>query len=101
MIIVGVPTYSKGALPLVAKHMDGTPLTSRVEAVEAAPRASTPYLLPPRHTVDRRSVAATSEKGPLREIKEWQAVMDHLRRLPVKSAGELPVFPLDERARAG
>jgi 5'-nucleotidase/UDP-sugar diphosphatase len=99
MILVAIPTYSKGALPLVPKHKDGTPLTSRVEAVEAAPRESTPYLLPPRHTVDPRSVAATSEKGAPKEIKEWQALMDHLRRLPAKSAGELPVFPLDERAR--
>jgi len=99
MIIVAIPTYSKGALPLTAKHKDGTPLTSRVEAVEAAPRASTPYLLPPRHTVDQRSVAATSSQGALKEVKEWQALMDHLRRLPVKGKGELPVFPLDERAR--
>jgi 5'-nucleotidase len=53
---------------------------------------------PPRHTVDHRSVAATTENGTLKEIKEWQALMDHLRRLPVKNKGELPVFPLDERA---
>jgi 5'-nucleotidase/UDP-sugar diphosphatase len=99
MVIVAIPKYSKGALPLTAKHEDGTPLTSRVEAVEEAPRAATPYLLPPRHTVDKRSVASTTERGALREIKEWQALMDHLRGLPVKKAGDLPVFPLDERAR--
>jgi len=29
---------------------------------------------------------------------EWQAIMDHLRNLPVKSKGELPVIPVDERA---
>jgi 5'-nucleotidase / UDP-sugar diphosphatase len=40
-----------------------------------------------------------TEQGALREIKEWQALMDHLRRLPVGGEGELPVFPLDERAR--
>jgi 5'-nucleotidase / UDP-sugar diphosphatase len=106
MLIVAVPANSKGALPLTAKHKDGTPLTSQVEAVEEAPRAATPYLLPPRHTVDKRSVAATTDEGSattdegsLREVKEWQAVMDHLRRLPVKSPGELPLFPLDERTR--
>ena len=32
-----------------------------------------------------------------REIKEWQAIMGHLRRLPAKK-GELPVIPVDERA---
>ena len=99
MILVAIPTYSKGALPLVPKHMDGTPLTSRVEAVEEAPRASTPYLPPPRHTVDDRSVATAGGQGALREVKEWQALMDHLRRLPVEPGSALPVFPLDERAR--
>ena len=37
-------------------------------------------------------------KGAVREIKEWQAIMDHLRSLPVKNKGELPVIPVDERA---
>ena len=39
-----------------------------------------------------------TEKGAVREIKEWQAIMDHLRRLPAKK-GELPVIPVDERAK--
>jgi 5'-nucleotidase len=67
--------------------------------VEVALGGSTPDLLPPRHSVDQRSVASTTGEGALREIKEWQAVMDHLRRLPVTDDGALPVFPLDERAR--
>jgi 5'-nucleotidase/UDP-sugar diphosphatase len=29
---------------------------------------------------------------------EWQAIMDHLCSLPVKSKGELPVILVDERA---
>jgi len=29
---------------------------------------------------------------------KWQAIMDHLRSLPVRSKGELPVIPVDERA---
>jgi len=33
-----------------------------------------------------------------REIKEWQAIMDHLRSLPVKDKGELPIIPVDARA---
>jgi len=37
-------------------------------------------------------------KGAIHEIKEWQAIMDHLRSLPVKNKGELPVIPVDERA---
>jgi len=32
------------------------------------------------------------------EIKEWQAIMNHLRSLPVKSKGELPTISVSERA---
>ena len=30
------------------------------------------------------------EKGTVREIKEWQAIMDHLRSLPVKKPANFP-----------
>ena len=40
----------------------------------------------------------TPEQGAVREIREWQAIMDHLRGLPVKSPGELPIVPIDDRA---
>ena len=96
-ILVAIPRYSKGKLPLVAKTRDGQPLTSRVDALED-PRSSTASLLPPPGTVDRSSVATVSETGTVTEIKEWQAIMDYLCRLPVKSKGELPVIPVDDRA---
>ena len=98
MIMVNIPKYSKGALPLVPKDRDGQPLTSRVEALVDVPRASTPYLLPPRGTVDKSIVSTAASTGAVQEIKEWQAVMDHLRPLPVTKKGELPTFPLDQRA---
>jgi 5'-nucleotidase len=56
------------------------------------------YLLPPPGTTDVASVAKSAGKNAGREIKEWQAIMDHLRRLPVKTKGELPLIPTDERA---
>ena len=97
MILVAIPKYTKGKLPLVAKNKEGQPLTSKVEALDD-PRSGTPDLLAPTGTMDRASVATASEKGAVREIKEWQAIMDHLRALPVKTAGELPIIPVDERA---
>ena len=97
VILVGIPKYTKGKLPLVAKNKDGQPLTSRVEALDA-PHDNSGYLLAPPGTVDKNSVATGSGNGAAREIKEWQAIMDHLRSLPVKSKGELPVIPVDERA---
>jgi 5'-nucleotidase/UDP-sugar diphosphatase len=50
-------------------------------------------------TVDKDSVATGTGTGAIKEIKEWQAIMDHLRRLPVKRKGDLPVIPVDERAK--
>jgi 5'-nucleotidase len=94
-IIVAIPKYSKGKLALVPKNKEGQPLKSRVEALELP--ASTPEMLPPPGTVDKGSVATGTGKDAGREIKEWQAIMDHLRTLPAKK-GELPVIPVDARA---
>jgi 5'-nucleotidase len=95
--IVAIPKFSKGELQIVAKNRKGQQLTSKVEALDD-PRSGTPDLLPPAGTLDKSSVATGAGKDAVREIKEWQAIMDHLRSLPVKSAGELPVIPVDERA---
>jgi 5'-nucleotidase len=97
IILVAIPKYTKGKLPLVAKNKEGQPLKSRVEALEA-PRENSGYLLAPPGKVDKGSVATGVGTDGVREIKEWQAIMDYLRSLPVKSKGELPVIPVDERA---
>ena len=96
-IIVAIPKYTGGKLPLVPKNKAGQPLKSKVEALDD-PRHNSGYLLPPQGTVDQGSVDTVAEKGAVREIKEWQAIMDYLRSLPVKNKGELPVIPVDERA---
>ncbi len=96
-IIVAIPKYTKGKLALVPKNKNGQPLKSKVEALDD-PRNDTPYLLPPPGTTDVASVDHGTGKDAGREIKEWQAIMDHLRRLPVKNKGELPVIPVDARA---
>jgi 5'-nucleotidase / UDP-sugar diphosphatase len=96
-IIVAIPKYTKGKLALVPKNKKGKPLTSKVEALDD-PRGDTPYLLPPPGTTDAASVDHGTGKEAGREIKEWQAIMDHLRSLPVKNKGELPVIPVDGRA---
>ncbi len=96
LFIVAIPKYTKGKLTLVPKNKAGKPLTSRTEALDM-PRGGTPDLLPPRGSVDGNSVATVGEKGAVREIKEWQAIMDYLRGLPAQK-GELPTIPVDERA---
>jgi 5'-nucleotidase / UDP-sugar diphosphatase len=95
--IVAIPNFTKGKLDLVLKNKAGQPLKSKTEALDD-PRNDTPDLLPPPGTLDKASVAIGKGKGAAREIKEWPAIMDHLRRLPAKK-GELPVIPVDDRAK--
>ena len=97
VIVVAIPKYTKGQLPLVPKNKAGQPLTSRVEALDD-PRSSSAQLMAPKGTVDKSSVATGAGKDAVQEIKEWQAIMDHLRGLPAKDPGELPIIPVDERA---
>ena len=89
LILVSIPKYTKGKLALVPKNKEGQPLKSKVEALDD-PRSGTPDLLPPAGTLDKDSVATGAGKGAVREIKEWQAIMDHLRSLPVKSGRTYP-----------
>jgi 5'-nucleotidase len=97
LILVSIPKYTKGKLALVPKNKAGQPLRSKVEALDD-PRGGTPYLLPPPGETDKSSVATAATKDAVREIKEWQAIMDHFRSLPVARKGDLPMVPVDERA---
>lgn len=96
-IIVAIPKYTKGKLPLVPKKKDGTPLTSKVDALDM-PRENSGYLLPPPGTTDASSAATGTGKNAGLEIKEWQAIMDYLSNLPIKTKSKLPVIPVDDRA---
>lgn len=96
-IIVAIPEYTKGRLALVPKKKDGTPLTSKVDALEM-PHENAGYLLPPPGTTDASSIATGTGSNASLEIKEWQAIMDYLRKLPASSKGKLPVIPVDARA---
>jgi 5'-nucleotidase / UDP-sugar diphosphatase len=96
-IVVAIPTYTKGALTLVPKNKAGQPLQEKTELL-ADPRGDTPDLLPPPGTVDKTSVDTVTKGGVVREIKEWEAIMDYIRSLPVKNKDGLPMLPVDERA---
>jgi 5'-nucleotidase len=97
MILAAIPKYTKGKLALVAKNKAGQPLKAKVEALDD-PRGSTPDLLPPSGTTDKDSIATGSGKDASREIKEWQAIMDHLRSLPTKDKNGLSMVTVDECA---
>jgi len=97
-LLVALPHLTQGKLSVVPKNKAGQPLKSRLEALVDLPRSSTAQLMLPQGTVDQSSVAVGAGGGAVQEIKEWQAIMDHLRSLPVKNKGELPIIPVDERA---
>ena len=87
--IVAIPKFSKGKLQIVAKNKKGQQLTSKVEALED-PRSSTPDLLSPTGTTDRKSVATGGKNKAAKEIKEWQAIMDHLRSCRSRTRANCP-----------
>jgi hypothetical protein len=62
-------------------------------------RHGTAQLMAPQGTMDASGIAMAADGAAApREIKQWQAIMDHLRRLPALGAGQLPVIPVDARA---
>jgi len=96
--VAAIPKFTNGKLTLAPKNKDGQPLKSRIELLQD-PRHDTPDLLPPPCTVDESCIDTMAEDGAIREIKEWQAIMDHIRTLPVKNPGELPTILVDDRAK--
>jgi 5'-nucleotidase len=97
MFLMSIPKLSRGQLPLVPKNKAGRALTSKVEALDM-PRVSTPDLLPPSGAVDANSVVTKATGGTVQEIKEWEAIMDHLQSFPAASPGGLPTIVIDARA---
>ncbi len=98
LMLIAIPKFTDGRLTLVAKNKHGQPIRSRVDAI-AVPVQETPDLLPEAGTsIDVADMVGTSGKGEPVEIKEWQAIMEHLKAMPSPGAGELPVVPTDARA---
>ena len=82
-IIVAIPKYTKGKLALVPKKKDGTPLTSKVDALEM-PRENSGYLLPPPGTTDASSVVNGHGQG--RRPRDQGMAGDH--GSPAQPAGQ-------------
>jgi 5'-nucleotidase len=96
MIIAAIPKYTKEQLMLVPKNANGQPLKTKVEALEM-PRDNVAEMLAPNGIVfDKDETVLVTNKAT--EIKEWQAIMDYLCKLPVKKGSKLPVVPVDKRA---
>ena len=92
------------AMILVAINWRLCPKTRTVSPSSRRSKRSTtlavtrPICCPRRGTMDQESIDTLTEQGTVQEIKEWQAIMDHLSTLPVESPGELPMIPVDARA---
>ena len=51
--------------------------------------------------MDQESIDTLTEQGTVQEIKEWQAIMDHLRSLPVEGPGRITHDPSRCPCRGG
>jgi 5'-nucleotidase / UDP-sugar diphosphatase len=96
MIIAAIPKYSKDQLSLVPKNAKGEPLKTKVEALEMPKDNAAEMLAPNGIEMDKSETALATNK--MIEIKEWQAIMDYLAKLPVKKGSKLTVVPVDKRA---
>jgi 5'-nucleotidase / UDP-sugar diphosphatase len=96
MIIAAIPKYSKDQLVLVPKNAKGEPLKTKIEALELPGFNVAEMMAPNGIIMDMEETDLAINK--VAEIKEWQAIMDYLFKLPVKKGSKLPVVPVDKRA---
>ena len=78
------------------KTSDGERLQSRAEALPAG--QSSPYLLPPKGSIDPREVVHDEGAAVSQETKEWQAIMDYLRGMTTKNEHGVTVLRMNEQA---
>ena len=95
ILIAAIPKYTKGLLAVLPKNALGRGLKSRVEAMYQ-PKDNVAEILAPPGILDENEIAVSGKT--IYEIKEWQAIMDYMHKLPVKKGAKLPVIPVDARA---
>ena len=96
LFVAAIPKLSKGALQLVPKKADGTPIKTRTDAI-IDPRESTGSHIPlPSGSMENEATVTSPAK---REVKEWQAIMDYLLNLPNKNANGISILKKDERSK--
>lgn len=92
--IMLVSLSKKSGLECVAKKKDGTPMTSRADALPD--NQSSPYLLPPKGTMDKAGIAPNSGTLAAFEIKEWEAIMNYLKSLPAENEHGVTILAMDD-----
>lgn len=98
LMLTAIPKFTQGKLSFTARDREGRPLKSRVDAIPV-PERETPDLLPEAGiSIDSLDMLGTSASGGPVEIKEWQAIMEYMKALPVTGPGALPIVPTDARA---
>ncbi|QQE67571.1 hypothetical protein GFS31_42840 (plasmid) [Leptolyngbya sp. BL0902] len=95
-ILVYIPQLTKGALTLQPKKADGSPLTTKAEAIVDPRDSTSPYVLPATTHLNADLAAINAAS---REIKEWQAIMDYLVNLTTKTPDGLSLLVKDDRAK--
>lgn len=97
LIMKQIPERTKGNLSLMPKKPDGSPLETRADVLPE--KQISPYMLPRKGKMDPRSpVHVEGSPSAKMEIKEWEAVMNHLKEIPTKNEQGVTVLQMDEKA---
>lgn len=96
-VVILICTVAALAVGFTLPHKEGQSFQARVDAPDD-PRGDTPGLLPPVELTNEAGLATGRGAGAAREIGEWQAIMNDLRKLAVNCRGELLVISVDARA---
>jgi 5'-nucleotidase / UDP-sugar diphosphatase len=96
VVIAALPRLSKGAVQLVPKKADGTPIKSRTDAIVDPRKSTGPYISTGSGSMGSDIVVTSAAR---KEVKEWQAIMDYLVSLPRKNTEGISILEKDERAR--
>lgn len=97
IMLAAISKKTKGVLAVAPKRKDGTPIESRVDALPTDQCG--PYLLPPKGTIDKDHIVRDPKAAATIEIKEWQAIMNYLKKLPKKNEKGVTVLVMDESTK--
>lgn len=96
VIIAALPRLTKGAVQLIPKKADGTPIKTKTEAIVDPSKSTGPYVLSGSGSMENDTIVTNTAQ---QEVKEWQAIMDYLVSLPNKNKDGISVLEKDDRLK--
>ena len=95
--VAAIASATRGKLPVIPKSSTGEPLQFRSDEHPSARRKSSHFSHLPKGIIDKRCIVTSTRGNTVREIKEWQAIVDYVADLP-RVDGELPLIRAGKQA---